>query len=141
MSDTTNATILTTESTSTANAAPSLRERISGLQFVMLHTDDVAAARAFYAERMGLTVVTEAPGFVQFASPTGKGADLAIGTLTPEVSREPELWWYVDDVDTTHATLLAQGAEIVAPLTTMPFGRFCATKDPAGYTVYLLQLA
>ncbi len=136
MSETTHAT-----TTNPAMTIPSLREHISGLQFVMLHTDDIAAARAFYKDRMGLTVVTDSPSFLQFASPTGKGADLAVGALTPEVSHEPELWWYVDDVDAAHATLIAQGAEIVAPLTDMPFGRFCATKDPAGYTVYLLQLA
>jgi len=141
MSDTTNTASATTETPTVSTTIPSLRERISGLQFVMLHTDDIAAARAFYADRMGLTVVTDSPTFLQFASPTGKGADLAVGALTPDVSHEPELWWYVDDVDAAHATLVTQGAAIVAPLTDMPFGRFCATKDPAGYTVYLLQLA
>jgi len=138
MSDISNAT---TEATNADATSPNLRERISGLQFVMLHTDDVAAARAFYADRMGLTVITDSPTFLQFASPTGKGADLAVGLLTPQDGHEPELWWYVDDVDAAHATLVTQGAEIAIPLTAMPFGRFCATKDPAGYTVYLLQLA
>lgn len=138
MNDMTNTT---SETVNPATTMVSLREGISGLQFVMLHTDDIAAARAFYADRMGLTIVTDSPEFLQFASPTGKGADLAVGLLTPEVSHEPELWWYVDDVDAAHATLVAQGAAIVVPLTDMPFGRCCATKDPAGYTVYLLQLA
>ncbi len=136
MSNTPNAT------NETLTTATPLRDTILGLQFVFIHTDDMAATRAFYAEQMGLTLISDSPEFLQFAAPGGKGAELGVGLLSaPGVSHEPELWWYVDDVDAAYAALIAQGAEIVTPLTDMPFGRVCATKDPAGYTLHLLQLA
>lgn len=135
MSNTPNAT------NETATSATPLRDTILGLQFVFIHTDDMAATRAFYAEQMGLTLVTDSPDFLQFAAPGGKGAELGVGLGAAESGHEPELWWYVNDVDAAYAALIAQGAEIVTPLTAMPFGRTFATKDPAGYTLNLLQLA
>jgi len=41
---------------------------LNGLQFVLAHVTDLASARAFYAEKLGLTVAAEQPGFVQFAA-------------------------------------------------------------------------
>ena len=45
----------------------------TGLQFVIRHVDtvaDVAAARAFYLEKVGLTIDTDTEGFIQFQRPT-----------------------------------------------------------------------
>lgn len=113
---------------------------INGLNFVMLHVPDVAAARGFYTEQLGFAVEDEAPGFVQFKAPGG-GASLAIGTASDqEPVGEVELWWFVDDADATFATLAARQLPIVMPPTDMPFGRAFAVQDPAGHTLRMLQL-
>jgi len=111
---------------------------LQGLQFVMTHVPDVARARDFYVEKLGFTVEAENPDFVQFR-PTEAGAAFALGQ---EGHGDPvELWWYVDDADATHADLAAKGVEIVDPPHDMPFGRVFAIKEPAGATLYMLQLA
>ncbi|HWE64656.1 MAG TPA: VOC family protein [Chloroflexota bacterium] len=110
----------------------------NGLNFVIRHVSDVEAARAFYTEKLGFTVESEQPGFLQFKQP-GAGATFALAREEP--GTEPvELWWFVDDADATHARLRDQGVEIVSPPRDEPFGRAFAIKDQAGATLYLLQL-
>lgn len=112
---------------------------LQGLNFVMVHVSDVAAARAFYTEKLGFAVEDEHPGFVQFKQP-GSGAAFAIGQLTGPADERIELWWFVDDADAAHAALAKQGVEIVIPPHDEPFGRAFAVKDPVGNTLYMLQL-
>ncbi len=109
---------------------------LQGLNFVMLHVPDVAAVRDFYAETLGLPLVDQNPGFLQFA-PSGGGAALGIG-VEPNADRI-ELWWFVGNADAAHIALRNKGVEIVSPPADMPFGRTLAIKDPAGSTLYLLQ--
>lgn len=111
---------------------------VQGLQFVMMHVPDVATARDFYRDTLGCAVEAENPGFVQFV-PTERGAAFALGQ---EGHGDPvELWWYVDDADATHRELAARGVRIVEPPHDMPFGRVFSIKEPAGATLYMLQLA
>jgi predicted enzyme related to lactoylglutathione lyase len=113
---------------------------LQGLNFVITHVSDVAAARAFYTEKLGFDVEDENPAFVQFRHP-GSGATYAIGTFTGGPHELPtELWWFVDDADATHAALAAQGVEVVTPPHDEPFGRAFAIKDPGGNTLFMLQL-
>ena len=46
----------------------------------------------------------------------------------------------MDDADATCAELQARGVAIAGPPTDMPFGRTFSIKDPAGATLYMLQL-
>ena len=110
------------------------------LNSVILHVADVAAAKAFYTEKLGMEIDNEAPGFVQFKAPNG-GASFALSTQDPaEPLQEVELWWFVDDVDAEHARLVAQGVPIAQPPKDEPFGRSLAYQDPAGHTLFMLQL-
>jgi len=111
---------------------------VKSLNFIVLHTSDLAAARNYYTQ-LGFVIVDESPDFVQFASATGEGAGFGIGRLTPETSHEPELWWGVEDADAAYAAAQTQGAEIVHSPVDMPFGRTLAIKDPAGYILHLWQ--
>jgi predicted enzyme related to lactoylglutathione lyase len=111
---------------------------LQGLQFVILHVDDVDAARAFYTERYGLEVEAEQPGFVQFRQPGG-GATFAVART--EAGTDPiELWWFVDDADAEHAALKARGVEVKTPPHDEPFGRAFTIKDASGAAQNLLQL-
>ncbi len=49
---------------------------LQGLQFVMTHVPDLAAARDFYKDTLGFEVETEMPGFVQFKPSTYLPDDL-----------------------------------------------------------------
>jgi catechol 2,3-dioxygenase-like lactoylglutathione lyase family enzyme len=118
----------------------------SGLQFVVRHVTDVAAARAFYAEKMGFEVEAEQPGFVQFKAPDGAPFAISLASADPVAAELPsgqseplELWWYVDDADAAYGELQAKGVEIVFPPKDMPFGRAFAIKDPTGAYSFILQ--
>jgi predicted enzyme related to lactoylglutathione lyase len=110
---------------------------IHGPSFIMLHVQNIPAARQFCTDMLGYDVEAEAPGFVQFVN-TG-GATLALGEAG---AGDPiELWWFVDDADGTYSDLQSRGAEVVGPPADMPFGRVFSIKDPSGGTVNFLQPA
>jgi len=112
----------------------------NGLQFVLAHVADLAAARAFYTEKLGLTVAAEQPGFVQFAQPGGKGAWFALSeSANARTFSDPEFWWYVDDADVACADLNGRGVEIAEQPHDMPFGRVFTIHDPAGNILYMLE--
>jgi predicted enzyme related to lactoylglutathione lyase len=112
---------------------------IQGLQYVILHVDDMEAARSFYTEKLGFTVELEAPGFIQFKQ-LGAGATFAVSKAEPGL--DPiELWWFVDNADAVHTDLRAKGVQIVTPPHDEPFGRALAIKDSSGATQFLLQVA
>ena len=113
----------------------------NGLQFVLAHVADLAMARAFYTEKLGLTIAAEQPGFVQFAQPGGKGAWFALSEdANARPFSDPEFWWYVADADSACADLNERGVEIVEQPHDMPFGRVFTIHDPAGNTIYMLEL-
>ena len=113
---------------------------VSGLNFVLAHVPNLAEARTFYTEKLGLTVADEQPGLVIFAQPGGHGATFALQEATDaRPVADPELWWYVENADATHAALAKAGVTIASEPKDMPFGRTLSVKDPAGNTIYLLQ--
>jgi len=112
---------------------------VEGLQFVMIHVPNVAAARAFYVERLGMEVEDESPTFVQLKG-AGGGASLGISEPPDATAEATELWWFVADADAEYARLQAQDVPIVSPPADMPFGRTVEIRDPVGRTVHLLQL-
>ena len=84
----------------------------NGLRFVVRHVTDIAAARAFYTEKLGLEVEVEQPGFVQFKALGGAPFAVSLESADPVAVELPggqsealELWWYVDDADASHAEL------------------------------------
>ncbi len=102
--------------------------------FVVAYVEDIAAARRFYADVLGLAVQREHPTFVQFES----------FALASDAPRNPacreELYWLVDDAEATAAELAGR-AEIVLPLETTIFGTVFAVRDPDGRSRYLLELS
>ena len=118
----------------------------SSVQFIVRHVTDIAAARAFYTEKMGLEIEAEQPGFVQFKSQEGAPFAISLASADPVAAALPggqseplELWWYVDDADGAYAELKDRGVEIVFPPMDAPFGRAFAIKDAAGEYCFILQ--
>ena len=113
---------------------------IAGLEFVLIHVPDVAAARAFYTQKLGFQIEEERPDFLQFTQQLG-GAVFAIGQGdSPRTSDGGiELWWSVSDADATYRDLIAKGVESLEDPHDMPFGRAFSIKDPAGNRISMFQ--
>ena len=114
-----------------------------GLNFVMIHVNDIEEARTFYTEKFGLEIEDQAPDFLQFKQPMGHGATFALShepSIQPGQGKDIEVWWFVDNADATYAALTDKGVEIAHERKDEPFGRTFAIKDPPGNTLYLLQL-
>jgi predicted enzyme related to lactoylglutathione lyase len=111
-----------------------------GLDFVLLHVPDIELARAFYTAKLGFAVESQQPGFVQFKQHAGAGAIFA---LQEDAGVSPhqgvELWWMVDNADTTYAALVSKDVQIVNQPSDEPFGRAFSIKDPAGNIINMFQ--
>lgn len=113
--------------------------RLTGPDFIGIQADDLQAARAFYADRLGLPVLREAPDAVVFDSkpiPFAVRKPLAdLGAAQGRLGWGVALWFACDDADALHKELAAEGIVIVVPPQHGPFGRYFAFRDPFGYTI------
>jgi catechol 2,3-dioxygenase-like lactoylglutathione lyase family enzyme len=107
--------------------------------FALEYVSDIAAAKRFYVDVLGLQVERDSPTFVQFKD--AAGANYAIATDEPLGGRhELELYWLVDDAEASYREL-SQKAEVSLPLKQMPFGKVFGVLDPDGQRQYLLELS
>lgn len=107
--------------------------------FALEYVSDMAAAKRFFVDVLGLEVDRAAPTFVQFKA--GNGASYAIASDEPmdrSQNGAPELWWVVDDVDKAFREISTK-AEVTLPPRQMPFGMCFGIKDPTGQVHYLLE--
>lgn len=102
--------------------------------FVVRYVKDMAAARRFYAEVLGLSVEREHPDFIQF----DRFALAADNPMDGQAGQE--VFWLTDDADEA-LRLLSGKAEVCFPLTQFPFGRVFGVSDPDGLPRYMLELA
>jgi lactoylglutathione lyase len=113
---------------------------IAGLDFVILHVPNLEQARTFYTEKLGFAVEDQQPGFVQFKKQGEPGAIFALQEDKEAGSHSGvDLWWIVDNADTTYASLVSRDVEIVSQPTDEPFGRAFVIKDPAGNEINMFQ--
>jgi catechol 2,3-dioxygenase-like lactoylglutathione lyase family enzyme len=101
--------------------------------FVLEHVKDIEAAKRFYVEVLGLQTERYHPTFVQFSHFAIGNDDSMTGT------RDPELYWLVDDADAAFAELRGN-ADVFLPLKQMPFGKVFGIKNPDGRPCFLLEL-
>lgn len=107
--------------------------------FTLEYVDDIAAAKRFCVEVLGLTVEREHPVFVQFKD--AAGATYAIASdesLTG--SGAPEVYWLVDDAEAAYHELSSK-ATVSMPLKQTPYGKVFGLQNPAGQPHYLVELA
>jgi catechol 2,3-dioxygenase-like lactoylglutathione lyase family enzyme len=102
--------------------------------FSVEYVTDIEAAKRFYVEVFGLEVARSSPVYVQFDHFALASDESLSG------SREPEVYWLVDDTEAAFSALSPQ-AEVSVPLKQMPFGKVFGIKDPAGQPLYLLEFA
>jgi catechol 2,3-dioxygenase-like lactoylglutathione lyase family enzyme len=109
-----------------------------------LLTDDLDAKREFYAGFLGFDVAMDEPGFVMFASPSNRTAQITVADRnTPALDRgvsQAQISVEVADVDALHAEAVRRGLEIVYPLTNEPWGiRRFFVRDPDGSVINVAQ--
>lgn len=107
--------------------------------FILEYVPDVAAAKSFYTDVLGLKVRRESPEFVQFADANGVGWAIASDASLSGEGR-PETYWVVADIAALEQALAGKAA-ITHPLEARPFGRVLGIADPAGETQYLVEFA
>ncbi len=110
-----------------------------GPDFISIQTEDIEAARTFYAEVVGLKVAANSPpGAVVFDT---KPVPFAVRTPLVDLGKTDRLGWGIaiwfgcDDADALHDHLIKQGTPIVFAPKDGPFGRYFAFRDPFGYTI------
>jgi predicted enzyme related to lactoylglutathione lyase len=109
---------------------------ITGVTYAIVTTDDMARARQFFTEKLGLvTEDDQGDIFSQFTTREG--------TMWGVVSRPShaaplgaELYLQVTDVDEAYQTWKARGVEMVTEPTDLPFGRTFAFKDADGRVLH-----
>ena len=109
-----------------------MAQSIGSLNFILLHTTDIAKARAFYGDALGMAVEAESPMFLQVAASSGPGVSLGISATEAVTLTGRILWWQVDDVEALRARLAERGIHITAELKDEPFGRTLSFADPEG---------
>jgi catechol 2,3-dioxygenase-like lactoylglutathione lyase family enzyme len=104
----------------------------------IVFSEDADAARAFFADVLGMRSVDAGGGWLIFALPP---AELACHPTSPPDSGRHELYLMCDDIDTTVADLEARGVEFVAPISDEGFGRMTRLRVPGGGELGLYEPA
>lgn len=110
-----------------------------GPDFIGLQAEDIAAARAFYGDTLGLPVLDSRHDAIVFDS---KPIPFAVRKPLVDLDRAKghlgwgvALWFACDNADDLHDRLLAEGVPVVFPPKDGLFGRYFAFRDPFGYTI------
>lgn len=115
---------------------------------LMLLAPDLAAARDFYADKVGLEIVIETDEFVTFAC-GGDSRLVLTASSTGTSDTQQKACWRVDDLGQEVAGLRARGVEIeeydetwlktVDGIADVGFALSAWFNDPAGNNIGLLQ--
>ncbi len=113
---------------------------------ILLHPADLAAARRFYQEQLGLSVYREygadgvVTGVVLFIG--GGFLELATGgDGMPGSASGAALWLQVDDLAAEHGRLVAAGVEVVEAPRQMPWGLLeMWLCDPDGTRIVVVEV-
>lgn len=113
---------------------------IKHIAFTLYPVKDVAAARKFYEQDLGLTLGKDFGGkWVEYYLDNGCFAISNMTPGTPSASQGGSISFEVDDLDKTVADLKAKGAKILADIFHSPVCRMAVVADPSGNGVVLHQ--
>jgi predicted enzyme related to lactoylglutathione lyase len=106
----------------------------------LLYSRDVAAARTFLGDVLGLVSIDIGGGWLIFAAPP---VEVAVHPLdVGDADRPPDtvdLYLMCDDLERTLAELKAKSVEITRPVEERRYGRFTALRVPGGNELGLYE--
>lgn len=111
---------------------------ITHVKFVSIPVADQARALAFYTEKLGFTILTDAPmGEQRWIELQCGRAETRVVLFTPEGHQDRVGGFFngsfaTDDVEKTYDELRARGVEFVKPPEKAPWGTFTIFKDSEG---------
>ena len=114
--------------------------KLRGVHHVSLNVRDVAAARSFYVERLGLEEIPR-PAF-PFAGAWLRSGGQELHLIEQKDHEAPEgqhFAFLVEDVDAAAAELSAAGVKVGGPIDVPGAGRQAFLRDPSGNLVELNQ--
>jgi predicted enzyme related to lactoylglutathione lyase len=110
---------------------------------VMLAVSDVAEARAFYIDRLGLPLLEENPRMFSFRAGGVRCSVMPGGKKLPDDTEEAApvtLLLATEDLDTTMRTLTERGVSFIGGVESAPgFMRHAPFVDPDNNLLYLCQ--
>jgi len=115
------------------------------LVWIDLTVADAVAIRDFYVEVVGWTPSeVEMGGYSDFSMNTPETGTTITGVCHARGVNEgmPASWmpyFVVADLDSSMASCIDRGGEVVVPERALGEGRFCVIKDPAGAMAALFQ--
>jgi predicted enzyme related to lactoylglutathione lyase len=105
-----------------------------------LQVADVAAAKSFYTDYLGLSTEEFDLGWVARYRSPDSGADVQLVTRDATAPEVPAISVMTTDVDAAYADARERGYEIVHPLTTEPWGvRRFFVRAPDGTVVNVVR--
>ena len=105
-----------------------------------LHVPDIEAAKAFYADFLGLTDEEFNLGWVARLTSPETGAHVQLVTGDATAPEDSVLSVHTDDVDAAYAEAQREGYEIVHPLTTEEWGvRRFLVRAPDGNVINVVH--
>jgi catechol 2,3-dioxygenase-like lactoylglutathione lyase family enzyme len=101
---------------------------------VILYSPAAEADRDFLRDHLGLANVDAGDGWLIFKLPP---AEIAIHPT--DGPPKHELYFMCDDIESTLAKLVAEGAEISAPVSDQGWGRLAEIRLPSGTTLSIYE--
>jgi len=111
---------------------------IRGVKFASIPVADQDQAIAFYTEKLGFRLLTDAPfdgkqRWVELGIPSAETRVVLFRTdQGPQPGGFMNVTFWAEDVEATAAELAARGVEFVSPATKAPWGTFAIFKDCEG---------
>jgi len=108
--------------------------------YTNLRVDDIASAKIFYAEYLGMTVESIGMAWVSRFTAPDSGASIQLVTRDATAPEDSVASIRVDDVEAALDEAQRRGYEIVHPLTTEPWGvRRFFVRAPDGNVLNIAQ--
>lgn len=109
------------------------------LEGVVLYSKDLALAKAFYGELLGLPILLEEANAIHFDAGSVRLAIHRYPTDGPREAPEGFLVFVVEDLAKAYEDLRRKGATFLGPPANRPYGRVAYLHDPEGHEIGLLE--
>jgi len=116
---------------------------ITGMKNIVVFVTDLAAARKFYVDLLGLPLAQESVTMLELTPPGGTALGVALA-LTDDarklVGRHTGITFSISGIEAFCRALAADGARFVEPLDVSPWGKMAVVADPDGNQFALVEM-